>query len=58
MELDQLEVDYVMEQVRKQVEKGRIARKKAKEPRVAAKKADASRPRNEVYRHYNLLMHQ
>jgi hypothetical protein len=58
MELDQLEVDYMMDQVKKQVEKGRMARKKAKESRVAAKKADASRPRNAMYRHIGLLMHQ
>jgi len=44
---DQLEVDRVMDMVRKQAEKVRGARKKVKEPRVEAKKANASRPEHQ-----------
>lgn len=58
MKPDQLEADCVTDQVGKRVEKGRVARKKAKEPRVAAKKAAASKPRNETLRSYGILIYQ
>jgi len=48
MGLDQLEVDYVMDQVKKWVEKGAIVHKKDRELRAEAKKATASRQRYEM----------